>query len=90
MMCGPRLGQTELNFLPFCDYEYLCVELFHIGTDVLLISLLFTILIVRSDQGESRNLFSQNTKNANKTIELHVTFVFDDCSNFSAHKGSNN
>ena len=42
----------------------------------------FSLSIVRSDQGRSRNLFS--TKNVN-TI-FHVTLVFDDSNSFSVHK----
>ena len=75
--------QSEKIFMQY-NYEYLCVDCFLIGTDVYLISLFFNLIIVRSDQGGSRNLFS--TQNVNKTT--NVTLVFDD-NNFSAHKGTN-
>ena len=48
------------NFLVSYEYETnMCVLVFHIGTDVCLIYLSFIIIIIRSDQGGSRNLFSK-------------------------------
>ena len=54
-----------------------------IGTAVSLIFYNFYQLIVRSEQGGSRNLFS-DYEHANKPF--NVTFAFDD-NQFSAHKG---
>ena len=56
-----------------------------IGTDVCLIFYNFDQLIVRSDQGGSRNLFS-DYEHENKSF--NVTLAFDD-NQFSAHKGKN-
>ena len=58
--------------------------LFLIGTDVCSFFLVSLAIIVRSDQGGSRNLFSEY-ENANK--HFHVTLVVDDSNHFSAHKG---
>ena len=58
--------------------------LFLIGTDVCSSFLVSLAIIVRSDQGGSRNLFSEY-ENANKPF--HVTLVVDDSNDFSAHKG---
>ena len=79
------LGQTECKFfqswLYVCyviSYWYWCIQIFRI----------FKVIVVRSDQGGSRNLFSiQKYKNENKSF--HVTLVSDDSQHFGAHKGSN-
>ena len=72
-------GQTECVHFSMWLWLYLLI-----GTDVwLLVSVLFEI-VVRSDQGGSRNLFSEY-ENANKPF--HVTLVIDDSKHPSAHKG---
>ena len=58
--------------------------LFLIGTDVYSYLIVSFVKVIRSDQGGSRNLFSENANTS-----FHVTLVFDDSEHFRAHKGSN-
>ena len=66
------------------SYFYIKLCLFLLGTDVCISTLCFHMLTIRSDQGGSWNLFSNN--NANKIYKL--TLVFDDKYSFTANKGS--
>ena len=63
----------------------MCV--FLIGTDVCLFNLSSPHIVVRSDQGGSRNLFA-DTKHEYENKPFNVTLVLDD-NQFSADKCSN-
>ena len=72
------LGQTVCkNFLKWL-WRYLLI-----GTAVWVLVFVLFEIVVRSDQGGSRNLFSEY-ENANKPF--HVTLVIDDGKHSSAHK----
>ena len=82
-MCN-LLGQTwgEILDLTLTMCYVLCYFLLVLMYTLYLI--VSFVKVVRSDQGGSRNLFSENANTS-----FHVTLVFDDSKHFRAHKGSN-